>query len=57
MKNLDKEWKFITTEVHREKPNKRNLLKRNVLFTMQILLTQRNTYIYSKLKEIYLKCK
>ncbi|MEK7478695.1 MAG: hypothetical protein AAB626_02100 [Patescibacteria group bacterium] len=58
------EWNFIVVETHSEKPNKINLVKREILFSLQILLAKiglvtkagemhslrRN---YSILKEIY----
>lgn len=36
--NLNQEWSFVTTETHKEKPNKANLLKRESLFALEILL-------------------
>ena len=55
--NLDKEWDFIIGEVHKEKPTKNNLLKRELLFILQILLANRNKFsqsIYLKSKKKYL---
>ena len=51
--NSDNEWKFIQQEVHAEKPTKKNLLKREVLFCMQILLSRKDVAIYRKMKEFY----
>lgn len=38
--NLDQEWDFIIAETHREKPSKTNLLRRELLFALQILLSK-----------------
>jgi len=54
--NIDKEWDFIRAEVHGEKPNTSNRLKRETLFAMQIFLS--NIFMqdyYYKLKKIYSK--
>jgi len=37
---LEKMWKSVITETHKIKPNKKNLLEREKLFTLQILLEQ-----------------
>jgi hypothetical protein len=50
----DKEWDFITQEVHRESPNPRNLPQRELLLTLQIVLPA-NIALYRELKQIYLK--
>jgi len=39
--NLNKEWDFIIAETHREKPRKTNVLKRESLFVLQILIKNR----------------
>lgn len=55
--NLDKEWAFIKDEIHKEKPIKNNLLKRELLFILQILLSNTNSFnhsIYFKSKNRYL---
>lgn len=38
--NFNQEWGFIITETHKEKPCKKNLVKREVLFNLQILLNK-----------------
>jgi len=50
--NLNKEWKFITTETHSKKDRK-DLIKREILFILQILLCKMEIGIYLKLKKIY----
>jgi hypothetical protein len=42
MKNIDlnETWANITREVHCEKPSRSNLIKREFLFRLQILLSQ-----------------
>lgn len=50
--NIDREWKFITTETHSKKDRK-NLLKREVLFVLQILLCRMEKGNYFTLKGIY----
>ena len=55
--NLDKEWVFIKDEIHKEKPIKNNILKRELLFILQILLSNTNSFkrsIYFKSKNRYL---
>lgn len=51
--NFDKEWAFIQDEIHKEKPTKDNLVKRELLFILQILLSNMNDFNYL----IYLKSK
>ena len=59
---LDNEWKFIQSEIHKERPSKKNSIKRELLFTLQILLSKLydkrqsgiQTEIYKKTKEFYL---
>ena len=38
--NLNKTWDHVVTETHRVKPRRNNLLKREALFGLQILLSQ-----------------
>ena len=55
--NLNKEWNFIKNEIHKDKPTKNNLLKRELLFILQILLSNINSFnrsIYFKSKKRYL---
>jgi len=49
-----KEWEFIIAETHK-KFKKTDLLKREVLFTLQILLSKSELENYSRLKRIYCK--
>ena len=51
--NQEKEWRFITKEIHREKADKNNIVKRELLFVLEILLSK-NSPIYSKAKKTYL---
>ncbi|MBI2630831.1 hypothetical protein HYW73_01265 [Candidatus Nomurabacteria bacterium] len=50
--NLNREWEFITKETHSKKDRK-NLLKREVLFVLQILLCRLEKGNYFILKRIY----
>ena len=50
--NVNREWKFIITETHSKKDRK-NLLKREVLFVLQILLSRLEKGNYFTLKDIY----
>jgi len=56
--NLDEEWSFIKDEVHKEKVTENNSLKRQLLFVLQILLSNNthgiNNTHYLKLKNKYL---
>lgn len=56
--NLENEWIFIKDEVHKEEPNQNNLLKRELLFSLQLLLSnlsnQEDELIYKRTKEFYL---
>ena len=36
--NLDKEWSFVVKETHSEKAGLKNLVKREILFALQVLL-------------------
>lgn len=38
--NLTQKWDYITAEIHREKPNRINLFRRETLFALQVLLSQ-----------------
>lgn len=38
--NLTRKWDYITAEVHREKPNRTNLFRRETLFALRVLLSQ-----------------
>lgn len=38
--NLNKTWDYLVAEIHRTKPRHNNLLKREALFELQILLSQ-----------------
>lgn len=38
--NLNKTWEHLAAAVHRTRPNRNNLLKREALFRLQILLSQ-----------------
>ena len=59
---LDNEWKFIQSEIHKEIPSKKNRIKRELLFILQILLSKLydkrqsgiQTTIYKKTKKFYL---
>ena len=50
--NSNREWKFITTEVHSKKYRK-DFLKREVLFILQVLLTKTEKENYFVLKNVY----
>ncbi len=51
--NFNREWKFITAEIHKRKSRKTNLIKREILFGLQILLSKMERKNYFALKEIY----
>ena len=51
--NLNREWKFIISETRDERPAKNNLIKRETLFGLQILLSKLEIKNYLALKEIY----
>lgn len=53
--DFNSEWEFIISEVHAEKPRKNNLLKREILFSLQILLSRTERKDYFLLKKIYYK--
>lgn len=56
--NLDTEWNFVRTEIHKEKPNKKNILKRELLLFLQVLLgkvsNEFDEMVYKKTKQFYL---
>lgn len=55
--NFEQEWSFIQSEIHKEKPNNKNILKRELLFILQILLSNFNSFnhsVYLKSKKMYL---
>lgn len=62
--NLNQEWDFVASETHSKKPSRANLTRREMLFTLQILLSKFDLAVkaskrnflrqsYVKLKEIY----
>ena len=54
----DKEWAFIQKEVHNFIPNKADLIKRELIFFLQILLLRDDIELYMLTKKLYLlKCK
>ena len=52
--NFKKEWDFIVNEVHKKVKVRKKIIKREVLFVLQILLARREFDLYLKLKKIYL---
>jgi len=52
--NLKKEWNFITFEIHNEKPNASNALKRELLFVIQNLLSKISEHKIS-IKDVFLR--
>lgn len=50
--NFNQEWKFIIAETHK-KFRKTDLIKREVLFGLQILLSKLEVKNYLALKDIY----
>lgn len=50
--NFDREWKFVTAETHK-KFKKTGLIKREVLFGLQILLSKLEVKNYLALKDVY----
>lgn len=52
--NQNKEWAFIVKEVHKESYNGKNLLKREILFILQLLLSKNEVDIYLLTKKHYL---
>ncbi|MEO8399744.1 MAG: hypothetical protein ABI550_08035 [Ignavibacteriaceae bacterium] len=63
MKKLDlnKEWNFVISEIHNEKAKKNNVEKRELLFILQLLLTNSagnfQKSIYLRTKERFLNLK
>ncbi len=51
--NFNQEWEFITAETHSKKSIKTNLIKREILFGLQILLSKLEMKNYLALKKIY----
>ncbi|MEK7562055.1 MAG: hypothetical protein AAB509_00030 [Patescibacteria group bacterium] len=51
--DINQEWKFITAETHDKKFRKTNLIKREILFSLQILLSKTEKKNYLALKKIY----
>ena len=62
--NINQEWDFVVTETHGEQPSRVNLIKREILFSLQILLSNIGTITntierrslgkkYYGLKELY----
>ena len=52
---LNDEWNFIVNETHRENPISNNLLKRELLFLLQILLSSGDIEHYKTIKMHYLQ--
>lgn len=59
--NFNQEWEFIQSEIHREKPNRANMVKREILFSLQLLLSNIQNEILNdnldELTEEYLRLK
>jgi hypothetical protein len=59
--NINNEWSFIISETHKEKPDKQNYLRRELLFILQTLLPnttdnfQKLIYIKTKNKYLFLR--
>lgn len=55
MNNFDfsREWKFIISETHNDESRKTNLVNREILFSLQILLSRIEMENYLALKKIY----
>ena len=51
--DYDQEWEFITHELHSEKASKTNLIRRETLFGLQILLCKMEAANYLALKNFY----
>lgn len=56
--NFEHEWNFITNEIHKEKAPFKNVLKRELLFILQNILSNLKSdfdiTIYEKSKNFYL---
>ena len=55
MNNFDfrQEWEFVTAETHNKKFKKADLIKREILFGLQILLGKMERKNYLALKKVY----
>lgn len=51
--NPEREWEFITAEVHSKKARKMSEMKREILLVLQILLGKMEIKNYLALKKIY----
>lgn len=57
MFNFNQEWEFIAAETHNRKSDNANLIKREILFCMQVSLGRLEMKNYLALKKIYAKQK
>jgi hypothetical protein len=57
--NMHNEWRFIQNEIHKAEPSAKNRLKRELLFTLHLLLpnlsSKNEVNDYKKTKEVYLR--
>lgn len=53
--NFEKEWNFIIAETHNRELDREGLVKREILFALQILLSKSEFKNYFALKLIYCK--
>lgn len=51
--NFGREWRFVTAETHNKMFGKTDLIKREILFGLQILLSRSEIKNYIALKKIY----
>lgn len=51
--DFNREWEFIISETHNKRPTKNNLIKREILFGLQLLLSKFEKKNYLVLKKIY----
>ncbi len=51
--NFNHEWEFVISEIHHKRPTKDNLIKREILFCLQVLLSRFEKKKYLALKKIY----
>lgn len=51
--NFNQEWEFIIAETHSKKFRRTDLIKREILFGLQILLSKLEIKNYLALKKIY----
>jgi hypothetical protein len=49
--NFKKEWDFIIKEIHKKTIIRKNIIKREILFALQIFLSRYEFDIYFKLKK------